>query len=68
MVQGLHKNGIGVMGMLIYYTAYTESSNFNKIVPNYYYRKNEGNFSNASACGNETASERAMMKNILLIQ
>lgn len=67
MVQGLHKNGIGVIMDVVYnHTAYTENSNFNKIVPNYYYRKNEGNFSNASACGNETASERAMMRKYIV--
>ncbi|WP_302162986.1 type I pullulanase [uncultured Fusobacterium sp.] len=67
MVQGLHKKGIGVIMDVVYnHTAYTENSNFNKIVPNYYYRKNEGNFSNASACGNETASERAMMRKYIV--
>lgn len=67
MVQGLHKNGIGVIMDVVYnHTAYTENSNFNKIMPNYYYRKNEGNFSNASACGNETASERAMMRKYIV--
>lgn len=54
------------MDVVYNHTAYTENSNFNKIVPNYYYRKNEGNFSNASACGNETASERAMMRKYIV--
>ena len=33
----------------------------------YYYRQDElGGFSNASACGNETASERAMMRKFMI--
>ena len=38
-----------------------------KHVPGYYYRHNEdGSFSIASACGNETASERAMMRRFII--
>jgi pullulanase len=48
------------------HTGATEKSNFNQLVPGYYYRQNAmGEFSNASACGNETASERPMMRKFM---
>jgi pullulanase len=44
-----------------------EDSYFNQLVPGYYYRqKEDGSFSNASACGNETASERPMMRKFII--
>jgi pullulanase len=37
------------------------------LVPGYYYRQTaDGKFSNATACGNETASERPMMRKFML--
>ena len=42
-------------------------SNFNLLAPGYYYRQNmAGGFSDASACGNETASERPMMRKFIV--
>lgn len=68
MVQALHNNGIRVVMDVVYnHTAESSDSNFNKIVPNYYYRmKADGTFSNASGCGNETASDRAMMRKFIV--
>ncbi len=68
LVQALHQEGIGVIMDMVYnHTAENEESNFNKIVPGYYYRLTpEGEFSNASGCGSETASERAMMRKFIL--
>jgi len=68
MVQTLHGNGIRVILDVVYnHTGQTEDSNFNQLVPNYYYRKNEDDtFSDASACGNETASERYMMRKYIV--
>lgn len=67
MIMEFHKNGIRViMDVVFNHTAKTQDSNFNKIVPNYYYRKSGENFANASACGNETASERAMMRKYIV--
>lgn len=68
LVQALHRNGLGVVMDVVYnHTARTAESNFNQLVPGYYYRQNkDGSFSNASACGNETASERAMMRKFIL--
>lgn len=67
MVQSLHNNGLRVvMDVVFNHTSATQDSNFNKIVPDYYYRKDGENFSNASGCGNETASERAMMRKFIV--
>ncbi len=68
MVQSLHKKGIRVVMDVVYnHTMESAESNFNRIVPGYYYRlTSEGYFSNASGCGNETASERAMMRKFII--
>ena len=68
MVKAFHDNGIGVILDVVYnHTGRTENSNFNLEVPGYYYRQwPDGKWSDASACGNETASERAMMRRYIL--
>lgn len=68
MVKTLHENGIRVILDVVYnHTGETVGSNFNQLVPGYYYRQNsEGGFSDASACGNETASDRPMMRKFIL--
>ena len=68
MVQELHKEGISVVMDVVYnHTGATIDSELNKAVPNYYYRQNAtGEFSNASGCGNETASERAMVRKLIV--
>lgn len=68
MVASLHENGIRVVMDVVYnHTSASADSNFNKVVPGYYYRMTEdGQFSNASGCGNETASERAMVRKYIV--
>lgn len=68
MIMNFHNSGINVVMDVVYnHTADTENSNFNYIVPGYYYRKNnDGNFSNASQCGNEIASERYMVRKFIV--
>lgn len=68
LISAFHKNGLRIVMDVVYnHTAYTELSNFNQLVPGYYYRhKKDGNFSNATACGNETASEMPMMRKFML--
>ena len=68
LIKTLHDHGIGVIMDVVYnHTGDTENSNFNLLVPGYYYRQtSDGGFSNASACGNETASERLMMRKFML--
>ena len=67
MVQTLHDNGVRVVMDVVYnHTFSTEESWFQQTVPDYYYRKDGESFSNASGCGNETASERAMMRKYMI--
>jgi pullulanase len=64
MVMALHNAGIRVVMDVVYnHTGASADSDFSKIVPNYYYRFNDaGGFSNGSGTGNETASERSMVR------
>ena len=64
MVQALHRAGIRVILDVVYnHTFNTEGSNFQKIYPDAYFRKTaDGQYSNGSGCGNETASERPLMR------
>ncbi|HZK07931.1 MAG TPA: type I pullulanase [Bacteroidales bacterium] len=68
LVKTIHDAGLRVVMDVVYnQTGKTENSNFNLMVPGYYYRQNaDGTFSNASGCGNETASERPMMRNFMI--
>ncbi len=67
MVMALHNAGIGVVMDVVYnHTGPTEGSSFNQLDPGYYYRMIDGKFSNASACGNETASEKDMMRQFMI--
>jgi pullulanase len=68
LVQSLHQVGIGVILDVVYnHTAFTRRSCFNQTVPGYYYRqKSDGTFSNASGCGNELATMRAMVRKYIL--
>ncbi len=68
MVMGLHEAGIRVVMDVVYnHTGSTEKSNFNLEVPGYYYRHTaDGKWSDAASCGNETASERAMMRKYII--
>ena len=68
MVQALHKAGIRVVLDVVYnHTFDIKNSNFEKTVPGYFYRFNEkGNYADASGCGNETASDRAMMRKYMI--
>lgn len=67
MVQALHNAGISVVMDVVYNHTYGLDSNLNKVVPYYYYRYSyNGVPSNGSGCGNETASERAMMRKYIV--
>lgn len=67
MVQGLHKEGIGVIMDVVYNHTYVTDSFFQKTVPDYYYRiKADGTWSNGSGCGNDTASEREMYRQFMI--
>lgn len=68
MVQALHKAGIRIVLDVVYnHTFDLESSNFQRIFPDIYYRKTaDGKWSDGSGCGNETRSELAPMRNFML--
>ena len=68
MVQALHQAGIRVILDVVYNHTYDiEHSNFQRTYPDYYYRKTaDGQYSNGSGCGNETASEQPMMRRFML--
>ena len=68
MVQALHKAGIRVILDVVYnHTFDIKHSNFQSTYPDYYYRKNpDGTYSDGSGCGNETASERPLMRKFML--
>ena len=63
MVKGLHDAGISVVMDVVYNHVYkSKEFCFNQIVPYYFSRINDKDkFSNGSACGNDTASERSMV-------
>lgn len=68
MVKSLHDAGIGVIMDVVYnHTAENNGSNFSLTAPDYYYRhKADGSYSDASACGNETASDRKQMSDYIV--
>ena len=68
MVQTLHENSINVIMDVVYNHVYDAGTFcFNEIVPNYFSRTNEdGSYSNGSGCGNDTASERTMVRKYIV--
>ena len=68
MVQALHQAGIRVVLDVVYNHTYNASTSaFEKTVPGYFYRmKPDGTFANGSGCGNETASNRPMMRKFMV--
>ena len=68
MVKALHDAGIRVILDVVYNHTYDiEHSNFQRTYPDYYYRKTaDGEYSNGSGCGNETASDQPMMRRFMI--
>jgi pullulanase len=68
MVKTLHDAGIRVILDVVYNHTYDiEHSNFQRTYPDYYYRKTaDGEYSNGSGCGNETASDQPMMRRFII--
>lgn len=63
MVQQLHSAGVGVIMDVVYNHVYDASSfSMNQIVPGYFSRED----SNGSGCGNDTASERSMVRKYIV--
>jgi len=67
MVKALHDNGISVVMDVVYnHVFHTEEFCFNVLVPGYFSRQTNGILSNGSGCGNDTASERAMVRKYIV--
>ncbi len=68
MVQALHQAGIRVILDVVYnHTFSIDGSNFERTAPGYFYRQRpDGTYADASACGNETASDRPMMRKYIV--
>lgn len=68
MIKALHDAGIGVIMDVVYnHTAVGDGSNFELTAPGYYHRHwDNGTYSDASGCGNETASERQQMADYIV--
>ena len=68
MIQALHDAGIKVIMDVVYNHTYdTADSNFNKIMPDYYYKLNSDlTYNNQSGCGNATRSDSAMYRKFMI--
>lgn len=66
MIAAFHREGIGVIMDVVYNHTYDLDSCLQKCEPDYYYRMNGTRYSNASACGNEIASEQPMMRKYIV--
>ena len=68
MVQSLHDAGIGVIMDVVYnHVADAGQFSFNQIVPGYFSRiHDDGSYQSNSGCGNDTASERAMVSKYIV--
>ncbi len=68
MVMALHRAGIKVILDVVYnHTFNIEGSNFQLTNPDTFFRKtSDGRYSDGSGCGNETASERELMRQYML--
>ena len=62
MVKGLHDNGLSVVMDVVYNHTYNSKFCYNMIVPGYFLRPD----SNGSACGNDVASERIMVRKYIV--
>ena len=67
MIAGLHKAGLRVIMDVVYNHVHdVQNHSFNKTVPGYYFRYKDGALNNNSGCGDDTASERQMMRKYIL--
>ncbi len=62
MVMGLHAAGLSVNMDVVYNHTYNTKYCYNMLVPGYFYRPE----SNGSGCGNDVASERAMVRKFIV--
>lgn len=67
-IDTLHENGLGVIMDVVYNHVFDAGQHWlEKIVPGYYFRKNpDGSFQGGTGVGNETASERMMVRKYIV--
>ncbi len=68
LIQTLHRNGLGIIMDVVYNHVYrSEDFSINQLIPMYFSRTNKtGRYSNATGCGNDTASERTMVRKFIV--
>ena len=68
MIQALHKKKLKVNMDVVYNHVYDYlNSSFEKIVPGYYFRKNnDGTLCNGSGCGNDFATNKPMVRKLIV--
>ena len=67
MVKSLHDHGISVVMDVVYNHVFDANRFcFNRIVPDYFSRVNNRVYANGSGCGNDTASERSMVRKYIV--
>ncbi|KIL52605.1 pullulanase [Jeotgalibacillus alimentarius] len=68
LIQAIHDRGMSVIMDVVYNHVYDVSrSPFHQLVPGYYFRyAKNGKLSNGTGVGNDTASERAMMRRFIV--
>ena len=68
MVEQLHKNNLRLIVDVVYNHVFEyATSYYEKIVPNYYFRRRKtGQIARASGCGNDVASERKMVRKLII--
>lgn len=67
LVQAYNEAGINIIMDVVYnHVNGLDKSNFDVLMPKYYFRYTSSGPSNGSGCGNETASERAMYRKFMI--
>ncbi|WP_114570320.1 type I pullulanase [Exiguobacterium flavidum] len=68
LIEELHKSGIRVtFDVVMNHVHLRDESALNRLVPHYYFRKElDGSYSNGTGVGNDTASERFMMRRLIV--
>ena len=68
VAQALHAKGLRLVLDVVYnHTSGASHHPFDQLVPGYYYRQSpDGRYSDAAACGNEVASERPMVRKLIV--
>lgn len=68
LIQTFHRKGLRVIMDVVYNHVYeVENHSFHRTAPGYYFRYNDaGELTNGTGVGNDTASERAMMRKYII--